>query len=90
MLFIAPIFFLPGESDWNRYGYADDIALRATGKSAADNTAQLAQALQTILDWDASEGITLDQDKSELMHFALGRSVTVRVEALGLRTVNGP
>ena len=75
MLFISPIFFLPGVTDRSRYGYADDIALRATGKSAEDNTAQLAQALQTILDWGASEGITIDPDKSELMHFARGRSV---------------
>ena len=74
MLFISPIFFLQGATDRNRYGYADDIALRATGKSAADNAAQLAQALQAILDWGAAEGITLDPGKSELINFARGRS----------------
>jgi len=74
MLFISPIFFLPGVTNRNRYGYADDIALRATGRSAEDNTAQLAQALQAILDWGALEGITIDPGKSELIHFARGRS----------------
>jgi len=75
MLFISPIFFLPGVNARNRYGYADDIALRATGESAADNAAQLAQTLQAILDWGTAEGITLDPDKTELIHFARGRSV---------------
>ena len=32
MLFINPIFFLQGATDRHRYGYADDIALRATGR----------------------------------------------------------
>jgi exonuclease III len=75
MLHISPIFFLPGANVTNRYGYADDIALRVTGLSAEENTARLAQSMQDILDWGALEGITIDHDKSKLIHFARGRTV---------------
>ena len=74
ILFISPIYFLQGATERNQYRYADNIALRATGRSAAENAVQLAQALQAILDWGAAEGITLDPSKSELIYFAQGRS----------------
>ncbi len=60
MLFASPLYQLAGASRRNRYGYADDMALRATSLSAEDNARQLSAALKALLAWGTAEGITID------------------------------
>ncbi len=73
MLFASPLYQLVGASRRNRYGYADDMALRATSLSAEDNAKQLSASLKALLAWGIAEGITIDPDKCELIHFYRGR-----------------
>ncbi len=73
MLFASPLYQLAGASRRNRYGYADDMALRATSLSAEDNARQLSAALKALLAWGTAEGITINPDKCELIHFYRGR-----------------
>ncbi len=49
------------------------MALRATSLSAEDNARQLSAALKALLAWGTAEGITIDPDKCELIHFYRGR-----------------
>jgi hypothetical protein len=57
-----------------RFGYADDVGLLATSPSLATNSTALSDPLQEALDWGATEGITFDPAKSELLHFSRRRS----------------
>ncbi|OHW96943.1 endonuclease reverse transcriptase [Colletotrichum incanum] len=72
MLYIEPLFKLgtvhPGRKR-SRFGYADDIAIMASSTSLEDNCALLAKEWEEAQEWGASEGITFDTDKSELIHF---------------------
>jgi ribonuclease HI/endonuclease/exonuclease/phosphatase family metal-dependent hydrolase len=71
MLYLAPLFHMGTPKD--RFGYADDVALLATSLSLATNSTALSDSLQEALDWGATEGITFDPDKSELLHFSRRR-----------------
>lgn len=72
MLYIKPLFKLgtsqPGRKR-SRFGYADDVAILACSRSLEDNCKLLVTEWKEALEWDASEGITFDLDKSELIHF---------------------
>lgn len=72
MLYIEPLFKLsisqPSRKR-SRFGYADDIAILACSSSLEDNCDLLAKEWREALEWGASEGITFDLDKSELIHF---------------------
>jgi hypothetical protein len=71
MLYLAPLFHLGIPR--TRFGYADDVALLATSPSLVANSTALSESLQEALDWGATEGITFDPDKSELLHFSRRR-----------------
>jgi len=71
MLYLAPLFYLGILR--NRFGYADDVALLATSPSIVTNSTALSESLQEALDWGATEGITFDPDKSELLYFSRRR-----------------
>ncbi len=74
MLFVAPLYHLAGATSRNRYGYADDMALRVAGVSAESNCRQLTGALKALLEWGTAEGVTIDPDKCELIHFHRSRA----------------
>jgi hypothetical protein len=72
MLYLAPLFHMGTPKA--RFGYADDVALLAISSSLATNSTALSDSLQKALDWGATEGITFDPAKSELLHFSRRRS----------------
>lgn len=76
MLYIEPLFRLgtcqPGRKR-SRFGYADDVAILACSRSLEENCTLLATEWKESLEWGASEGITFDLDKSELIHFTKRR-----------------
>lgn len=72
MLYIAPIFKMG--KDTIKFGYADDVAILAASNSLDDNVTELNATTLEILTWGASEGITFDPGKSELIHFSKRRT----------------
>ena len=71
MLYISPLLRLGRPK--TRFGYADDVALLATSPSLKANCESLSKSLSEALDWGASEGVTFDPLKSELIHFTRKR-----------------
>lgn len=71
MLYIAPLFGFG--STQSRFGYADDIGLLAISNDLQSNCNKLQTDMQEALDWGATEGITFDPKKSELIHFTRSR-----------------
>ncbi|OAQ65613.1 reverse transcriptase [Purpureocillium lilacinum] len=67
-LYIAPIYRLgnPG----GRFGYADDTAMLRIGRSLEETTALTARDMQELLTWGASNAVTFDPEKTEIMHFS--------------------
>lgn len=80
MLYISPLFKMG--TPHRRFGYADDVALLQISDSAETNAIKLSESLAEALDWGATEGITFEPTKSELIHFTRKRNPTSpRVEA---------
>ncbi|OAQ61293.1 reverse transcriptase [Purpureocillium lilacinum] len=67
-LYIAPIYRL-GNSG-GRFGYADDTAMLRVGCSLQETTALASRDMRELLAWGASNGVTFDPDKTEIMHFS--------------------
>ncbi|OAQ93892.1 reverse transcriptase [Purpureocillium lilacinum] len=67
-LYIAPIYRLGNFG--GRFGYADDTAMLRVGYSLDETTALASRDMQELLAWGASNGVTFDPDKTEIMHFS--------------------
>lgn len=67
MLYFSPILRI-NDPD-NRFGYADDIAITATGESTAETTRKLQWELDDTLKWGKENAIAFDPEKAELIHF---------------------
>lgn len=66
MLYIAPLHRLPLRS--KIFGYADDVALLATGRLLRDCTQDLGTDVREAIAWGRENGISFDPAKTELIH----------------------
>ncbi|PWI65419.1 hypothetical protein PCL_07020 [Purpureocillium lilacinum] len=67
-LYIAPIYRLGNAS--GRFGYADDTAMLRVGCSLEETTALASRDMRELMTWGASNAVTFDPDKTEIMHFS--------------------
>ena len=75
MLYMSPLFQRPLEQGiLPRAGYADDGRLLVVGDSLDANVATLATEFSQVGTWCAENALTLDLDKTDLMHFSRKRN----------------
>ena len=67
MLYISPLLSFTRRHE--RFGYADDVAILATGGHAGVTTVILQTELDRSVKWGQENGISFAQDKTELIHF---------------------
>lgn len=70
LLYIADILL---EDTRHRFGYADDICFYRASKSLQSNARQLANDLNDVLNWGKENKVTIDPEKSELLHFTCAK-----------------
>ncbi|KAI1003548.1 hypothetical protein K3495_g4657 [Podosphaera aphanis] len=73
---ISPILFMLYTSLFRldnlkkSFGYADDVAILETSPFLDTNANRIRTAVNQVVSWGTSEGITFDPGKSELLHFS--------------------
>jgi hypothetical protein len=71
MLYMAPLFKAPrAQGALPRVGYADDGRLTARSPTLARNAEVLREELRLTVEWCRVNALTLDMQKSELLHFS--------------------
>jgi ribonuclease HI len=71
MLYMAPLFKAPrAPGALPRVGYADDGRLAARSPSLTRNAEVLREELRLTMEWCGANALTLDMQKSELLHFS--------------------
>ncbi|KFG83505.1 hypothetical protein MANI_024888 [Metarhizium anisopliae] len=74
LLYTEPIYRLGNPE--GRFGYADDTAILCTGPSLEETSRTASEYLQELLNWGATNGISFDPKKTEVMHFSPRRRKT--------------
>src|SRR4051794_40818877 len=71
LLFLAPLLkeLPPNQNSIPRRGYADDILLSASYKSLEGTSTVLEQDFTRCRSWYRENGLIIDPDKCELIHF---------------------
>ena len=76
MLFMAPLFSREGPVQvLSRAGYADDGRILVASPCLDQNIRLLQRELQQVMDWCKENGLNLDLDKTELLHFSNRRNL---------------
>lgn len=68
LIYIEPIYRLGNPKD--RFGYADDTAILRIGESLNETAEAASEDMQELLTWGTANGVSLDPDKTEVMHFS--------------------
>ncbi|KAL9563899.1 hypothetical protein ACKAV7_011934 [Fusarium commune] len=53
-----------------RFGYADDTAILSIGDTVDETTAMASGAIDEMVRWGATNGVSFDSKKTEVMHFS--------------------
>lgn len=78
LLFTAPLHKLALRG-CSSFGYADDLAILASGSNQEETAETLGGAVTRVLQWGHGNGVHFDRAKSELIHFFTRDEVTPSV-----------
>ncbi|RKK22217.1 hypothetical protein BFJ66_g12393 [Fusarium oxysporum f. sp. cepae] len=68
LLYTEPIYRLGNPQ--GRFGYADDIAILSVGDTVDETAAMASRAIDEMVRWGATNGVSFDSKKTEVMHFS--------------------
>ncbi|EGU71877.1 hypothetical protein FOXB_17615, partial [Fusarium oxysporum f. sp. conglutinans Fo5176] len=68
LLYTEPIYRLGNPQ--GRFGYADDTAIQSIGDTIDETTAMASGAIDDMVRWGATNGVSFDSKKTEVMHFS--------------------
>ncbi|KAM6508463.1 hypothetical protein FALCPG4_19002 [Fusarium falciforme] len=68
LLYTEPIYRLGNPQ--GRFGYADDTAILFTGDTADETAPAASESIEEMIRWGAANGVSLDPEKTEVMHFS--------------------
>ncbi|KAL9563921.1 hypothetical protein ACKAV7_011956 [Fusarium commune] len=68
LLYTEPIYRLGNPQ--GRFGYADDTAILSIGDTVDETTAMASGAIDEMVRWGATNGVSFDSKKTEVMHFS--------------------
>jgi ribonuclease HI len=68
LLYTEPIYRLGNPQ--GRFGYADDTAILSIADTVDETTAMASGAIDEMVRWGATNGVSFDSKKTEVMHFS--------------------
>ena len=68
LLYTEPIYRLGNPQ--GRFGYADDTAILSIGDTVDETTAMASRAINKMVRWGATNGVSFDSKKTKVMHFS--------------------
>jgi ribonuclease HI len=68
LLYTDPIYRLGNPQ--GRFGYADDTAILFVGDTVDETTAMASSSIDEMVRWGATNGVSFDSKKTEVMHFS--------------------
>uniref|UniRef100_A0A0D2XRS8 Reverse transcriptase domain-containing protein n=1 Tax=Fusarium oxysporum (strain Fo5176) TaxID=660025 RepID=A0A0D2XRS8_FUSOF len=74
LLYTEPIYRLGNPQ--GRFGYADDIAILSIGDTGDETTAMASGAIDEMVCWGATNGVSFDSKKTEVMNFSRSKLMT--------------
>ena len=68
LLYTEPIYRLGNPQ--GRFGYADDTAILSIGDTVDETAAMASSSIDEMMRWGATNGVSFDSKKTEVMHFS--------------------
>lgn len=68
LLYTEPIYRLSNPQ--GRFGYADDTAILSIGDTVEETSIMASSSIDEMVRWGASNGVSFDPKKTEVMHFS--------------------
>jgi hypothetical protein len=74
LLYTEPIYRLSNPQ--GRFGYADDTGILCTGDTVEETAAAASRSVEEMVRWGATNGVSFDPKKTEVMHFSRSKLET--------------